>query len=120
MSAFAAGILDDVAKNGVAAGDTFNSPSRDAAEADALKTCHNSTGGSADSRAVCKVIAHFDKQCLAVSDDPKAGTPGYGWAVADTATAANNQALQHCRDTAGADRAAYCEIVGTTDCDTQP
>jgi hypothetical protein len=119
MSALVAGIPDDVAHHGLAIGIAHDRNSRSTADAEALKKCLSFIYAPAETRALCKVIAHFDKQCLSVSFDPKPSTPGYGWAIADTAIAANNQALQNCRDTAGADRVAYCEI-SETDCDTQP
>ncbi len=119
MASFALGIPDDVAHHGLAYGTAWNHSSRESADADALSSCRGFTGAPDDTRALCKVVAHFDHQCLAISMDPKAGTPGYGWAIADTESAASEQALQHCQDTAGADRTAYCES-SEAECDTTP
>ena len=38
------------------------------------------TNGKA--KALCKVIETFSNRCVAVSMDPKAGTPGVGWGSA--------------------------------------
>jgi hypothetical protein len=117
MSAFAAGVPDDVAKQGLAVGAGYNYSTREGAETRALQECLKQGDAPAETRALCKIVDHFDNRCLSVSMDPQAGTPGYGYAIGDTAEAANNQALSNCRSTAGADRASYC-TVSLTDCDT--
>ncbi len=117
MSAFAAGIPDNVATQGLAVGDGYNYSTREGAEARALQECLAQQDAPPDTRALCKVVAYFDNKCLAVSLDPQAGTPGYGWAIGDTAAEANDQAIEHCHESAGADRAGYC-IVSLTHCDT--
>jgi hypothetical protein len=118
LSALAAGIPDDVATQGVAFGEGHNYSTREGAEARALQECRNTTGVPASTTALCKIVAHFDNQCLAISLDPKAGTPGFGWAIAAAADPANNQALGNCRATAGADRVGYC-VESLTSCDTK-
>lgn len=118
MSAFAAGIPDNIASRGVAVGAGYNYPTRDAAEARALEECLKQPDAPADTRALCKIVAYFDNECVAVSMDPQAGTPGFGWAIAANADEANSQALENCHQTAGADRQSYC-VVSLTDCDTQ-
>jgi len=118
LSAFAAGIPDNVATQGLAFGAGYNYSTRADAEARALQECRSRQDAPASTIALCRVIAHFDNQCLAISMDPQAGTPGYGWAIEATAAAANNQALVNCRQTAGADRVGYC-VVSLTDCDTE-
>lgn len=30
----------------------------------------------------CKVVAEFRDKCVAIADDPKDGTTGFGWAIA--------------------------------------
>jgi hypothetical protein len=42
--------------------------------------------------------------------DPKDGTPGAGWALGDTQTQADDEALARCRSTAGANRSDFCKI----------
>jgi hypothetical protein len=117
MAAFAAGIPDNISSRGVAVGAGYNYSTRDGAEARALKECLTQQDAPPDTRALCKVVSEFDNQCLAVSMDPQAGTPGFGWAVANTEDDAKTQALANCRQTAGADRVGAC-VVSLTDCDT--
>jgi uncharacterized protein DUF4189 len=116
MGALAAGIPDDIAAQGVAVGTGYNFSSRDEAEQRALAECKKRDAPQS-TLALCKIIAHFDNQCVAVSLDPKDGTPGFGWAIGPTDAAANAEALQICRQTAGSGRAAYCE-QSQTNCDT--
>ena len=81
-----------------------------------MQACQQPGAAPADTRALCKIVGYFDNACASVSLDPKDGTPGFGWAIADSAADANSQALEHCRETAGSDRAAYC-VVTQSDCD---
>ena len=116
MSAFAVGVPDDVATDGVALGEGHNYSSRDQAESRAINECRANKDSSDEVHALCKIIDHFDNRCLATSLDPKAGTPGWGWAIADTAQQANDRALEMCRQSAGGDRAPYC-VVSQSVCD---
>jgi len=116
ISAFAAGVPDDVAKDGVALGEGHNFTSRDEAESRAINECRANKDSSDAVHALCKIIDHFDNRCFAASLDPKAGTPGWGWAIADTAQQANDRALEMCRQSAGGDRAPYC-VVSQSACD---
>ena len=115
-SAFAAGIPNSIADQGVAIGTGFNYASRSEAENRAMGECTAPGDAPASTKALCTVIAYFDNECLAVSFDPAAGTPGFGWSVGATKALAENQALENCKATAGA-RAGYCE-VRVSDCDT--
>jgi hypothetical protein len=116
MSAFAAGIPSSVADQGVAVGTGYNYASRAEAENRALGECKAPGDAPESTKALCTIIAYFDNECLAVSFDPAAGTPGFGWAVGATKPIAESQALANCRATAGA-RSGYCE-VRISDCDT--
>ncbi len=107
--ALAAGIPDDVAQYGLSLYTYVNSPTTSRAERLALAGCK--TIGSRTSRSLCKVMATFSNQCAAEAMDPKDGTPGYGWAIANTSDDAKNQALAKCRATAGPDRQDAC-VVG--------
>ena len=118
-SAFAAGIPDDIATSGVAVGAGYNYDTRELAEENAMDQCHKQMSATAEVRGMCKIVDHFDHRCLVVAMDPKDGTPGFGWAIADTADSAHDQALNFCRQTAGNDRGPYC-VVSFTDCDTRP
>ena len=33
--------------------------------------------------AICRVVMNFSQECYALAFDPKAGTPGVGWAISD-------------------------------------
>lgn len=109
---------DGVAKDGVAMGTAWNYTSQDEANGVALKDCHDFK--SAPRAAVqCKLVGTINaKQCYAISMDPKAGTPGVGWAIADDKTAAESQAVANCKVSAGSDRAQFC-TVAESNCDGQ-
>jgi hypothetical protein len=115
-SAVAAGIPDSVAADGVALGEGHNYSTRDEAESKALDECRSNKDSAERVHALCKIIAHFDDRCFTSSLDPAAGTPGWGWAVADTKSGAEDQALAMCRASAGAARAPYC-VVSQSVCD---
>lgn len=117
-SALAAGIPDDVAKSGVTFGEAHGFSTTEEAESRALDQCRKPDRAPPDTLALCKIIGHFDHRCVAVALDPKDGTPGFGWAIADTANDANDQALASCHASAG-DRAPYCVITNSA-CDTIP
>lgn len=116
-SAFAAGIPDDVAVQGVALGTGYDYSTREGAEERALQECRVQQDAPDSTRALCKIVDHFDNRCIAISLDPKAGTPGFGWAVANSEDTSNDQALAMCRQSAGSDRAPYC-VVTLSECDT--
>lgn len=116
-SAFAAGIPDDVAAQGVALGTGYNYSTREGAEERELQECRAQQDAPQSTRDLCKIVDHFDNRCIAISLDPKAGTPGFGWAVVDTEDASNDQSLAMCRQSAGSDRAPYC-VVTLSECDT--
>ncbi len=124
--AVAIGIAPGGAQNGYASGYEVNDPDIDTAKTDALSQCKkpqaNVSGTPANSgtlaaQAKCEVVATFTNKCYAQALDPKDGTPGAGWAVADTQEEADNQAMAMCRSTAGADRSAFCKVFSRA-CDT--
>ena len=106
--ALAAGIPDDVAKQGLSLYTEVNSPTTKRAQQLALEGCKKI--GSSTSKALCKVVATFSNQCAAEAMDPKDGTPGYGWAIADTTDDARKEAMAKCRATAGPDRQDACQV----------
>jgi hypothetical protein len=116
MSAAAEGSLAvalpaDVAHMGFAYGSSLNSGSADAARTGAIDGCRGALGNaSQDVRNLCKVVASFRDQCFAVAMDPKDGTPGVGWAIADDQATADREALGKCRDTAGDSRREFCTL----------
>jgi uncharacterized protein DUF4189 len=118
--AVAVGVANGGVAQGYASAYSVNSADFDAAKAKALAYCKggqntNASGAPANAgtraaQAKCEVVATFADKCYAAAVDPKDGTPGVGWAVADTQQEADNQALAGCRDTAGADRRDFCKI----------
>jgi hypothetical protein len=115
--ALAIGLPDDVAKKGFAYAYHVGKEPTDEARRMALKSCREpSPVKSAPARALCAVIASFHDQCVAVAEDPQAGTPGVGWAIADTLRKAEAEALAKCEATAGPGRRAAC-IVDHSGCD---
>ena len=98
---------------GFAGGHKLNAPNMQAARDGAVDNCHTSTGASDGAKKACSVVATFKDQCYAIALDPKDGTPGAGWGVAESEDLADKQALEQCRNTAGAARRQFC-IVPTT------
>ena len=114
--AVAIGMDNDVAAHGVAMGEGHNYQTIDEAEARALQECRARPNGPTQ---YCHVVAHFHHQWLAFSLDPAAGTPGVGWAIGDTQSAAEGQALAQCQATSPDNRKPYCEVSSTSQ-DTMP
>ena len=106
--AIAVGRPANVAKQGISMGFSTNRSTVEEARSRAMTLCRDS--GTFASSALCEVVATFENQCVAVAIDPKVGTPGFGWAVADTEREAKNKALSNCRETAGPTRGAACNI----------
>ncbi len=109
--AVAVGVPSDVAKQGVSAGTVANFKTMDEAKSRAVENCK--LNGSAISKSLCKVVATFQNQCVATAMDPKAGTPGYGWAIADTSQAASKKAMANCQDSDGPALKDGCQLAGT-------
>lgn len=107
--ALAIGIPTGGVVKGFAAGHALNSPDMQSARAGAIKGCHESTGASDVAKKACGVVATFKDECYATAIDPKDGTPGAGWAIAETQELADSDALQQCRTSAG-NRAQFCTI----------
>jgi hypothetical protein len=115
-AAMAVGLPSDVAKGGVAIGRAWNYATKGEAEAEALKRCLAYLDAPASTRALCKVTESFHDQCAAIAIDPKAGTPGIGWAIAADSKTAESQAMTKCLATAGASRRNFCVLLKTS-CD---
>jgi hypothetical protein len=98
----------DVAKDGYAIGISYNYKTTAEAEERALRECQSTEDAPAETRKLCKIVRTFENQCAASALDPKAGTPGAGWAVAESLAIARRDALQRCEDTAGRDRRGEC------------
>jgi tetratricopeptide (TPR) repeat protein len=115
--ALAVGLPADVAKQGFASGYSYNAKTKEDARATAMDYCKKAPTGN-KARALCKVIETFSDRCVAVSMDPKAGTPGAGWGIGDDLRAAERLALSRCETTAGPARRAAC-VVSNSHCDGQ-
>ncbi len=116
--ALAVGVPPDVVQQGFAYGINVNSPDEDTARQRALQNCQSTTEAPDTAKKFCTVVTTFRNQCAVVSMDPKAGTPGVGWAVASGLDSAEKQALDNCRATAGPDRTQFCEKSASA-CDGQ-
>jgi Domain of unknown function (DUF4189) len=116
--ALAVALPPDVAKGGFSYGYANDKSDDDAASTRALELCRTTKDASTDPklRNLCKVILNYSDKCVAVAMDPAAGTPGVGWAVALDKRSAEHDALIKCEATAGAGRAAACQI-SHSDCD---
>ncbi len=108
--AIAVGLPEDVAKQGVSSFIYVNATTMAEAREEALAGCKTKTPASAPAKALCRVMATFRNQCAAEAFDPKDGTPGFGWGIADTLQEAKDLALANCRNTAGPDRQDACIV----------
>jgi lipoprotein NlpI len=113
--ALAIGLPADVAKSGFAAGFSYNAKSKEDAEQTAMEYCKKAAAPKG-TVALCKVIETFSDRCVALSMDPKVGTPGAGWGLGDDLRGAQREALAKCESTAGAGRRAAC-VVTESNCD---
>jgi hypothetical protein len=107
--AIAIGQPDDVAKRGISMGFSADRDTIAEAKARSMILCRDS--GTLISSTLCRIVATFENQCVAVAIDPQVGTPGFGWAVADTEQASKNKALSACQATAGPSRRDACRIT---------
>jgi hypothetical protein len=119
-SAFAAGAVavgqtGNVAKDGIAIGWATGSVNKERAESVAKQKCLDFKDAPQATRKRCRIVNSFENQCLAIALDPKAGTPGYGYAVRATRADARAEAMSRCRETAG-NRAQHC-VDSDSSCD---
>ncbi len=112
--ALAIGSTGNVTKDGIAYGGAYNHASRQSAIDAAIATCRKWNAPKAAAR--CELVATFRRECYAVANDPKAGTPGTGWATGRDKATADQRALAACRATAGQDRRDFC-VVDQSNCD---
>jgi len=117
--ALAIGLPSDVAKQGFASAYSYDAENVDAARKTALDYCHRAPTNER-ARSLCSIVETFRHRCVAVAMDPKAGTPGVGWSVAESKSTAESEALARCAATAGDGRRDACQLVNS-DCDvTEP
>jgi hypothetical protein len=114
--AIAIGASGNFAKDGFAFGGAINKASTDEAGQQALSTCKKYEGAP-KMAAICRVVMTFSRECYALAFDPKPGTPGAGWAIAEDKVKAEERAQKNCEVTAGAGRRDFCK-VNQSYCDT--
>lgn len=107
--AVAVGQTTDVAEDGYAYGNAVNARTKEEAASLALQRCRNYKGAP-KAVAQCQVVSTFVRECYGIALDPKAGTPGAGWAVASTLEAARERSLAACEATAGPGRKGQCKV----------
>lgn len=109
--ALAIALPKNVAKQGFAAGVSTNYATREEAEQGALERCQNEKSSPKATRKLCRVIETFRDRCAAIALDPKAGTPGAGWAISSTKSNAESDAIAACEKTAGRARRSFCKVT---------
>jgi hypothetical protein len=107
--AITVGTTSNVVKDGVAFGTAINYESDAEARKRAIEFCHKFKGAP-KAAAECMVAASFKDECYAIAMDPKAGTPGVGWAIAATKAIAEERAIAGCQVMAGRGRRGFCKI----------
>jgi hypothetical protein len=107
--AVALGRPANITKDGVAIGVSYGFPDKEEANKRALEECRTSKSASETTRKLCQTIANYKDQCVAVSIDPKDGTPGFGWAIGIDKTIAQKEALAACVASAGSTRQKFCK-----------
>lgn len=108
--ALAVGSTARIDRDGIAVGTAINYETIEEARDAALQQCREYRPAPKAANR-CKIVATFKDQCYGVAFDPKAGTPGAGWAIALTQSMAEQRALDQCRATAGKSRKKFCSII---------
>ena len=114
--AIAIGASGNFAKDGFAFGGAIDKADTDAAGQEALELCKKYEDAP-KMAAICRVVMTFSRECYALAFDPKPGTPGVGWAIADDKTKAEERAQKNCDAMAGPTRHGFCQI-NQSYCDT--
>lgn len=105
----AVGITKDVEKDGFVIGYSVMKATVEEARERAMSSCRNARVANAEAaKKACKIVAEFRDKCVAIADDPKEGTTGFGWGVAATRADAIGQALDMCRKASSKERVSYC------------
>jgi hypothetical protein len=107
--AIAVGVPADVSKDGYAYGRNIDSSNSQTASDHALNNCRTAKDASQQARELCLVVMTFRNKCVSLALDPDAGTPGAGWAIANTKQEAIDQAMAQCLATAGPNRRDHCK-----------
>jgi hypothetical protein len=105
--ALSIGFSGDIARDGIAYG-YANDLDKDAAVERALANCR----GFKDApkmAAICKLVTTFRNECIAVAQDFKTGTLGFGLAFGPTKEITEQRALALCQVSAGQGRVDQCK-----------
>ena len=108
--AIAVGFPADVVKSGFSYGYHVNAKTRGDARNGAFDSCRDNKVAPESARTLCTLVGSFKDECVAIAMDPKAGTPGVGFAIAADKETAEERALAFCTATAGKDRKGFCKI----------
>ena len=111
VGAVAFGSTGDVAKDGYSIGINANSSSEDDARKSAMDWC--TSHGPKQTQAECEVVLIYHNQCAAEAQDPKAGTPGFGFALGESEDDAKKAAMAICNASAGKGRRQFCKVVAS-------
>jgi hypothetical protein len=114
--ALAVGLPGDVGRQGLAMGWAFNYPTKERAQAEALKRCRGYQDAPQSTKDLCRIVESFRRSCLAVAWDPENGTTGVGWAVDRHQKEAEDLAMDGCMETSDKKRREFCR-VSVTRCD---
>lgn len=109
--AVAIGEPADVVKDGYAAGISYQYKTRGEADDRAMTECQAVHQAPEATRKLCKVMQTFENQCAVIALDPENGTPGAGWAVADTLAGARAAAIERCMQTSPEARKKECRVT---------
>lgn len=108
----AVGITKDIVADGFVIGYSVNKATLEEARDRAMSSCRNARAPNTEAaKKECKVVAEFRDKCVAIADDPKEGTKGFGWAVAVSRADAVGQALEMCKRASSPARASYCRLA---------
>ncbi len=115
-AALAVGLPEDVGRLGLAMGWAFNYPTKQRAQAEALRRCRAYQDAPQSTKDLCRIVESFRRSCLAVAWDPENGTTGVGWAVDKSQKEAEDLAMDACMETSDKKRREFCRI-SVTRCD---
>lgn len=117
--ALAIALPGDVATDGISYGWSYNYDNAADASAHALSECRTADDAPRETRELCRIVATFRDRCVAVAVDPRDGTPGHGWAIANSQSDADRDALDACERASDQKNKGYCRLIGGG-CDGKP
>ena len=95
----------------IGAGINASSATEEDARNSAMKWC--TTHGPKQTQAKCEIVVIYRNQCAAEAQDPKPGTPGFGFGIADTEDDAKKIAMTICNASAGKGRQTFCKVTAS-------